>query len=92
MAKPGRQVSVHYVGMLDDGRIFDASRDRGAPIRFELGAGMVIAGWDEGIAGMRVGGMRRLIIPAHLGYGERGRAPIPPNAILEFEVELMAVE
>jgi FKBP-type peptidyl-prolyl cis-trans isomerase FkpA len=91
-ARAGMQVTVHYVGKLADGRMFDSSRERGRPFRFELGGGMVIPGWDEGVVGMRVGGLRRLIIPPQLGYGERGQPPIPPNAILEFEIELLAVE
>ena len=91
-AAPGDQVEVHYQGRLEDGRVFDDSRERGIPIRFELGAGQVIAGWDEGIAGMRVGGRRRLVIPPTLAYGHAGSPPsIPPDAILEFEVELLAI-
>ena len=91
-ARAGMRVTVHYVGKLQDGRMFDSSRERGRPFRFELGDGMVIEGWDEGVVGMRVGGLRRLIIPPQLGYGERGQPPIPPNAILEFEIELLDVE
>jgi FKBP-type peptidyl-prolyl cis-trans isomerase len=90
-ARPGQQVTVNYVGRLTDGREFDSTRARG-PFEFELGASMVIPGWDEGIEGMRVGGVRKLIIPPALGYGAAGRPPqIPPNAVLEFEVELMEV-
>ena len=98
-ATAGREVAVHYTGWLYDvsaagnkGKKFDSSRDRGAPIEFQLGAGMVIDGWEQGIEGMKVGGQRTLIIPPHLGYGARG-APgaIPPNATLLFDVELMGV-
>jgi FKBP-type peptidyl-prolyl cis-trans isomerase len=92
-AKAGDTVEVHYTGTLKDGTKFDSSRDRGKPFSFHLGAGRVIKGWDEGVAGMKVGGKRTLIIPANLGYGARG-APnlIPPNAELRFEVELLAIK
>ena len=98
-AVAGREVAVHYTGWLYDasakdskGKKFDSSRDRGAPIEFQLGAKMVIDGWEQGIEGMKVGGQRTLIIPPHLGYGAQG-APgaIPPNATLLFDVELMGV-
>src|SRR5436309_3286391 len=92
-AKSGDGVEVHYTGWLKDGTKFDSSKDRGKPFRFPLGAGRVIKGWDEGVAGMKEGGKRTLIIPPELGYGARG-APgaIPPNAELKFEVELLDVK
>jgi FKBP-type peptidyl-prolyl cis-trans isomerase FkpA len=91
-ASSGKRVSVHYVGTLTDGRKFDSSRDRGRPFEFRLGAGEVIQGWDVGVAGMRVGGIRKLTIPPEMGYGSRGFPPvIPANATLVFEVELLAV-
>jgi FKBP-type peptidyl-prolyl cis-trans isomerase FkpA len=85
-------VSVHYTGWLPNGEKFDSSHDRNQPFSFMLGAGQVIAGWDEGVAGMKVGGRRKLVIPADLGYGTAGAPPdIPPGASLVFDVELLDV-
>jgi len=93
-ATAGKTISVHYTGTLAaDGKKFDSSVDRGQPFQFILGAGQVIRGWDMGLMGMKVGGKRKLTIPASLGYGERGAGNvIPPNAILVFEVELLGVK
>jgi len=91
-ATAGRRVSVHYTGWLTDGKKFDSSKDRGEAFDFPLGRGQVIRGWDEGVAGMKVGGKRKLTIPSNLAYGTRGAGGvIPPNATLLFEVELLAV-
>jgi FKBP-type peptidyl-prolyl cis-trans isomerase FkpA len=91
-AVSGRSVEVHYTGRLTDGKKFDSSLDRGRAFTFKLGAGQVIQGWDRGIAGMRVGGKRKLTVPAELGYGARGFSNlIPPHSTLVFDVELLAV-
>jgi FKBP-type peptidyl-prolyl cis-trans isomerase FkpA len=91
-ATAGKNVSVHYTGWLPNGEKFDSSRDRNQPFGFTLGAGQVIAGWDEGVAGMKVGGRRKLVIPPDLGYGTAGAPPdIPPGATLVFDVELLDV-
>ena len=92
-AESGKTVSVHYTGKFQDGKVFDSSVSRGEPIKFPLGAGRVIKGWDEGIALMKEGGKAQLVIPPHLAYGESGAGGvIPPNATLVFDVELISVE
>jgi len=92
-AKAGDSVKVHYVGTLPDGKEFDSSKKHDKPFDFELGAGRVIKGWDQGVAGMKIGGKRKLTVPPSLGYGARGFPPvIPPNSTLIFEVELLEVK
>jgi FKBP-type peptidyl-prolyl cis-trans isomerase len=92
-AKTGQQVSVHYTGWLTNGKKFDSSLDRNEAFDFQLGAKQVIAGWDQGVVGMKVGGKRKLTIPPHLAYGDRGYpGAIPPKSTLVFEVELLGVK
>jgi FKBP-type peptidyl-prolyl cis-trans isomerase len=92
IAVAGKTASVHYTGWLENGNKFDSSVDRGQPFSFHLGVGQVIKGWDEGVQGMKVGGKRKLTIPANLGYGARGAGSvIPPNATLIFDVELLGL-
>jgi FKBP-type peptidyl-prolyl cis-trans isomerase len=90
-ATSGKTVGVHYTGWLADGTKFDSSVDRGKPVAFPLGAGKVIRGWDDGIVGMKVGGKRQLRIPPSAGYGEHGAGKVPPNAVLIFDIQLLAV-
>lgn len=89
--KPGDQVRVHYTGKLTDGTVFDSSIPRGEPFEFTVGAGLVIAGWDEGLLGMKAGGKRTLTVPPEMGYGEAGIGPIPGNATLIFDIELLEI-
>ena len=91
-AVPGTNVTVHYVGTLENGQMFDSSIARGEPFTFPLGAGMVIQGWERGVAGMKVGGKRTLVIPPELGYGAQAVGSIPANSTLIFEVELLDVK
>jgi FKBP-type peptidyl-prolyl cis-trans isomerase len=92
-AVDGKKVTVHYTGTLENGTKFDSSKDRGTPFPFILGSGMVIAGWEKGVLGMKEGGVRKLVIPSHLAYGERSvGGVIPPNSTLVFEIELLKVE
>lgn len=90
-AKFGKNITVHYVGTLTDGTKFDSSRDRNSSFKFTLGKGEVIKGWDEGVNGMRIGDIRKLVIPPQLAYGDRKRAKIPANSTLIFEVELLNI-
>jgi FKBP-type peptidyl-prolyl cis-trans isomerase len=91
-AVAGKRITVHYTGTLTDGTKFDSSIDRGQPFQFVLGAGRVIQGWEQGFAGMKVGGKRSLMIPANMAYGERAMGAIPANSTLLFDVELLAVD
>lgn len=92
MAEAGMNVSIHYTGRLTDGFKFDSSLDRGTPLKFQIGDGRMIAGFDEGVKGMRIGGKRKLTVPPDLGYGVAGRPGIPPNATLIFDIELIDVQ
>lgn len=92
LAQVGNLITVHYVGTLESGAVFDTSLSRGTPFQFVLGAGEVISGWDKGVIGMRVGGRRTLIIPPALGYGAQAIGPIPANSTLIFEIELLEVQ
>ena len=93
VAESGKTVSIHYTGWLTDGKKFDSSLDRGRPFSFRLGEGSVIKGWDEGVAGMKVGGKRQLKVPAASAYGDEGKGGVvPPNANLTFEIQLVDVK
>ena len=87
----GALITTHYTGWLEDGTVFDSSHERVKPFQCVIGTGRVIKGWDQGLMGMRVGGKRKLLVPAHLGYGERSVGAIPPNSDLTFEIELLEV-
>jgi FKBP-type peptidyl-prolyl cis-trans isomerase len=91
-ARNGDVTTVHYIGSFLNGQVFESSYTSGTPFTFTLGAGQVISGWDQGIVGMRVGGKRRLVIPASLAYGSRGAGIIPPNTALQFDVELLSIK
>ena len=91
-AVDGKTVTVNYTGTLTNGKVFDSSYSRNQPFSFQLGAGQVIKGWDEGVVGMRVGGKRKLVIPPALGYGDQATGSIPPNSTLIFEVQLVSVQ
>ncbi|GAC1466400.1 MAG: hypothetical protein NVSMB9_06910 [Isosphaeraceae bacterium] len=91
VAKAGQRVTVHYVGTLEDGKKFDSTRDRNKPAPFTIGTGSVIKGWDEAVPGMKIGEIRSMTIPPNAGYGAIGKGPVPPNATLKFEVELLEV-
>ena len=87
----GALITTHYTGWLDDGAVFDSSHERGKPFQCVIGTGRVIKGWDQGLMGMQVGGKRKLIVPAHLGYDSRSMGKIPPHSNLTFEIELLEV-
>jgi FKBP-type peptidyl-prolyl cis-trans isomerase len=91
VAKVGQKVTVHYTGKFLDGKKFDSSKDHGQPFTFALGAGQVIKGWDQGVVGMKVGEIFELTVPSELAYGKSGVGPIPPDATLVFEIELLSV-
>jgi len=91
LAETGDTVSVHYIGAFLDGTVFDSSYSRGTPLPFQLGAGQVIRGFDQGVVGMRVGGKRHLVIPSSLAYGSQGSGSIPPNTPIQFQVELVSI-
>ena len=88
---PGTCVSLHYVGKLEDGSVFDSSEERGVPFEFTVGAGQVVPGWEDGMVGMRVGGLRRIIIPPERGFGSEGHGDIPPDATVTLEIELLEI-